>query len=76
MSPNDPLWPVYLWLLIHGGDPAPDEFTKNSLIAIAIRQIAAHVKDDASRKSLMTVSANLMKNVIAGNGVAAAGVNA
>lgn len=25
INPNSPLWSIYLYLLIHGGDPAPDD---------------------------------------------------
>lgn len=52
VNPNSPLWSIYLWLLIHGGDPAPDEIFKNVFTAGILVQVASTVREPQVREVL------------------------
>jgi hypothetical protein len=42
--------PILLWILIHGGDPAPDAKTSRLSAAIAINSLAQHVSASARKE--------------------------
>ncbi len=54
MSPNDPLWPIYLWFLIHGGDPAPDQFLKKVFTAVILGRVSNNVREPQAKAALRT----------------------
>jgi len=47
--------PILLWLLIHGGDPAPDERTARLSASLAIQSLATHLSAGAAREVRATV---------------------
>jgi hypothetical protein len=42
--------PILLWILIHGGDPAPDQLTSRLAAALAIRQLASNLGASARKE--------------------------
>jgi hypothetical protein len=45
-----PLWnPILLWILIHGGDPAPDARTSRLSAALAINSLASSLGPSAKK---------------------------
>jgi hypothetical protein len=42
--------PILLWLLIHGGDPAPDERTGRLSAALAIQSLASSLSAGAAKE--------------------------
>ena len=42
--------PIVLWLLIHGGDPAPDERTGRLSASLAIQALATQLSADAAKE--------------------------
>jgi hypothetical protein len=54
-EPAAVIWnPILLWLLIHGGDPAPDAKASRLTAAIAIERLAGSLSADA-RKQIQQV---------------------
>jgi hypothetical protein len=48
--------PILLWILIHGGDPAPDAATQRITAALAIRSLAGSL-GAAARKEVQALAA-------------------
>jgi hypothetical protein len=42
--------PILLWILIHGGDPAPDERVGRLSAALAIQSLATHLSTNAAKE--------------------------
>jgi hypothetical protein len=42
--------PILLWILIHGGDPAPDQRTSRLSAALAIQSLAANLSAGAAKE--------------------------
>jgi len=42
--------PILLWILIHGGDPAPDQRVARLSAALAIQSLASHLSDGAAKE--------------------------
>jgi hypothetical protein len=42
--------PILLWILIHGGDPAPDDLTRRLTAALAIRDLASNLGASAQKE--------------------------
>jgi hypothetical protein len=42
--------PILLWILIHGGDPAPDERVGRLTAALAIQSLATHLSTNAAKE--------------------------
>jgi hypothetical protein len=70
MAPNVPSQqaiirdPILLWLLIHGGDPAP-EFTRIAS-AMAIHRLADNLGDEEARETIQAATAEVV-NRLAGS---------
>jgi hypothetical protein len=47
--------PIRLWLLIHGGDPAPDERVGRLTSSLAIHSLASHLSTDAAKQIRVAV---------------------
>jgi len=46
-----PIWnPILLWILIHGGDPAPDALTSRLSSALAIHSLAGNLGASARKE--------------------------
>jgi hypothetical protein len=46
-----PLWnPILLWILIHGGDPAPDAKTSRLTAALAIHSLSKNLGASARKE--------------------------
>jgi hypothetical protein len=52
VNPNSPLWSIYLWLLIHGGDPGPEGVIGKVLNAGILVQVASTVEDAQVRSAI------------------------
>lgn len=52
VNPNSPLWPIYLWILIHGGDPGPDDLMRKVLYAGILVQVASTVREAEVRAAI------------------------
>ena len=53
--------PILLWLLIHGGDPGPDDLGPRGPIhhltqVLTIHQLAGEIADAALKKSIQTIT--------------------
>jgi hypothetical protein len=65
MAPNAPRpdhlavnWnPILLWLLIHGGDPGPEQEVADVTTALAIHQLAAGLENAGLRREIQAVAA-------------------
>jgi hypothetical protein len=42
--------PILLWILIHGGDPAPDQRVARLSAALAIQSLASHLGAEAAQE--------------------------
>jgi hypothetical protein len=47
--------PILLWILIHGGDPAPDQRTGRLSASLAIQSLASHLSGGAAKEIQATV---------------------
>jgi len=74
ISPNDPLWPIYLWWLINHGDPGPDDdgggpfgprhIFQKVLTASTLMQVAATVKEPQAKTILQEQAFHQLKSAI------------
>ncbi len=55
-------WVITLWLLIHGGDPAPDQLTDEVLTVRAISALANTLRNTQARQALNEVLNPLIEN--------------
>ena len=61
---QDPTWLIALWLAIHGGDPAPDQFSHDLSVLSTINLLASQLQSkelaqrvqSATREHLATMA--------------------
>jgi hypothetical protein len=59
--------PILLWILIHGGDPAPDQRVGRLSAALAIQSLASHLEGNAAKE----IHAVAAKEIVAAANAAA-----
>ncbi|MEO8412461.1 MAG: hypothetical protein ABI472_02335 [Ginsengibacter sp.] len=65
MNPNSPFWPVYLWWLIHHGDPGPDDrIFRNVLTAGILIQVASTMRDEHVQSALRSAAGSLFEGIL------------